>query len=92
MPVLPSCTANQLTGFCTRATLAFNGLSSRIPVKELGKKLSLAFATERLVENGAKKFHETLPKTKLLSFKNTAKAVTVRKNNNQRIMEVNRDF
>ena len=79
-------------------------LSSRIPfnnllvnkilqTEELGKNLALAFATGRLVENGAKKFHEVLPKTKKLSsFKYTAKSLTVQKNNRQCIMEVNKDI
>ena len=78
-------------------------LSSVIPVnnlladeilqtEELGKRLALAFETERLVENGVKKFHEALPKTKLPSFKNTAKSITVRKNNKQRIVRIKRDI
>ena len=81
----------------------FFNLSSGIPVnnllddeilqtEELGKKLALAFATKRLVENGGKKFHEVLPKTKLPSLKNTARSVTVQKNNKQRIVQVNRDI
>ena len=81
----------------------FFNLSSGIPVnnllddeilqtEELGKKLALAFATKRLVENGGKKFHEVLPKTKLPSFKNTARSVTIQKNNKQRIVQVNRDI
>ena len=53
----------------------FFNLSSGIPVNNLladevlqaevlGKKLALAFATKRLVENGARRFLEALPKTK----------------------------
>ena len=61
----------------------------------LGKKLALAFATKRLVENGAWRFLEALPKQRP-SFKNTKvciiRSVTVQKNNKQRIVEVNRDF
>ena len=45
--------------------------------------------TEGLVENGAKTFHEALPKTKLPSFKNIAKSVIVQNNNKQYIVEVN---
>lgn len=65
----------------------FFNLNSGIPVnnlqadkilltEELGKNFALAFATVTLVENGAK-FHEALPKTKLPSFENPAKSVTV---------------
>ena len=48
--------------------------------------------TEGLVENGAKTFHEALPKTKLPSFKNIAKSVIVQNNNKQYIVEVNTDI
>ena len=81
----------------------FFNLSSGIPfnklladkilhTEDIGKKLALAFATKRLVENRAKKFHNALPKTKLPSFKNTARSVTVQNNNKQRIVEVSRDI
>ena len=53
----------------------FFNLSSGIPVNNLladevlqaevlGKNLALAFATKRLLENGARRFLEALPKTK----------------------------
>ena len=72
----------------------FNNLRTDVILltQELDRKLSLAFATEGLVENGAKKFHEALPKTKLPSFKNIAKSVTVQKSNNHCLVEVNRDM
>ena len=48
--------------------------------------------TEGLLGNEAKIFHEALPKTKLPSFKNTAKSVIVQNNNKQYIAEVNIDI
>ena len=50
-----------------------------LQIEELGKNLAVAFVTKRLVKNGAKKFHEALPKTKLTLFKNTTRSVTVKK-------------
>ena len=44
------------------------------------------------MENGAKMFHEALPKKKFPSFKNIGKAVTVQKNNKQCIVKVKRDI
>ena len=62
-----------------------------VQTEELGKKITLVFAMERLVENGANKFHEVLPKTKLPTFKKIGKSVLVQKNNKQHIVGVNRD-
>ena len=44
------------------------------------------------MENGAKTFHQALPKKRLPSFKNIAKSVTVQKNNKQCTVEVKRDI
>ena len=60
-------------------TIPFNNFLGNeiLQTEELGKKLAFAYAAERLVENGAKKFHEALPTTKMPSFKYTAKSATI---------------
>ena len=48
---------------CLSSGISVNFLDAEIlQTEELGKKLALIFATKWLVENGAKKFHEALPK------------------------------
>ena len=47
-----------------------------------GKELAMKFATERLMVNGKKKFHESLPKTTFATFRMTAKSKKVEKENN----------
>ena len=47
-----------------------------------GKELAMKFATERLMVNGKKKFHESLPKTTFATFRMTAKSKKVEKKNN----------
>ena len=60
-------------------TIPFNNFLGNeiLQTEELGKKLAFPYAAERLVENGAKKFHEALPTTKMPSFKYTAKSATI---------------
>ena len=74
-------------------TLVNHLLTDKIlQTEEIDNKIAFAFAVERLVENGAKKFHEGLPKTRFPLFKNTTKSITVQKNDKPRIAEVNRDI
>ena len=66
-------------------TLVNHLLTNKIlQTEEIDNKIAFAFAVERLVENGAEKFHEGLPKTRFPLFKNTTKSIMVQKNDKQR--------
>ena len=65
-------------------------LSSGVPVESdladeiletqnKGIKLADMFATKRLTTNGTKKFHDTLPRNKIKSFKDMSKTLVVKK-------------
>ena len=78
-------------------------LSSGVPVEtdfadeiletqNKGIKLAGMFATERLTANGSKKFHDTLPRNKIKSFKDMSKTLVVKKNKKEMTVAVNRDI
>ena len=83
---------NQLYNLSSGVPVESDLTEKILAVESTGTEIAKTFATERLLTNGTKKFHDALPRNKIWSFKNVSKKIVVKKNQKERTVEVNRDI